>query len=418
MTGMGKKYLVAAWTAVLMMLSAAALATAATGLDNVRFEGYRRTRPDHLKAITEKCLDLQGAPTLTAVERPALEQCLTNSKLFSDVSVTVDQELLVSVKERWTLIPFPYFRSQKDTTNYGFFAFESNFLGRGQLLGVGATFGSLGNTYMFFLRDPSVAHTDWTSMLFYRQERGDMYRYRKENKADGYYLREQTFSVVPGFQFSRYLEGRFYLSYTDRSFEEVEPFESFPANYDFWSAGLGLKLDTTNFKFYSNEGHEVNLQVMQELLRSGDGEPALRFGLSWEWHQPFIGRNVAKLRVDGMAVDSEEREDSFQFGGQHGLRGVQEKGIWAQYLGGAVLDYQIPFWSGRYGTVAAGPFLSGAVYLPAGEGVDEEWLSTFSYGLGIFFYLREVAFPGIGITIGRNEEFSGNYISIQIGFTQ
>ena len=37
---------------------------------------------------------------------------------------------------------------------------------------------------------------------------------------------------------------------------------------------------------------------------------------------------------------------------------------------------------------------------------------------GLFYYLRKVAFPGIGIVAGRNEDFSGSFVSVQIGISR
>lgn len=115
-----------------------------------------------------------------------------------------------------------------------------------------------------------------------------------------------------------------------------------------------------------------------------------------------------------MAVDSDAAVDSFQLGGRNSLRGVQDKGLWVQYLAGAVVDYHLPLWEGRWGIWAAGPFLSYAYYKQAAA--DDGWQDTFSYGMGLFYYLKKVAFPGVGIVAGRNENFSGNFVTFQLGF--
>jgi len=39
-------------------------------------------------------------------------------------------------------------------------------------------------------------------------------------------------------------------------------------------------------------------------------------------------------------------------------------------------------------------------------------------GVGLFYYLRKVAFPGIGIVAGRNEDFSDSFVSVQVGFSR
>jgi outer membrane protein assembly factor BamA len=341
-----------------------------------------------------------------------------NSELFTEVRVTPGDPLAIEVNDRWTLIPLPFVRSQEDSTNIGGYVIDSNFLGRGQLIVLGATFGSLGSTYFAMTHDPSVAFTDWTSRAVYLQDFGDILRYEGDVEIDGYHQKERNISLLPGYQFTPDLEGRALLSYTTRDYEEAESFGTVPEDYRFWTAGLAVELDKSDFRFYFRKGHRVELQIRHQFARSGEGDPTLSGQIEWDWQRPLPGRNVLKVRCDLMGVNSDAPVDSFQLGGEKSLRGVQEKGLWAQYLAGAVVDYHLPLREGRFGTWAAGPFVSYALYKPAAGGGETGWEDTFSYGLGIFYYLKKVAFPGIGITAGRNGDFSGNFVAFQIGFGQ
>lgn len=379
-------------------------------------EGNKRTKSDHIRYLARECLDDQGAKESADVDGPELEQCLMNSELFTEVSVSADEFLTISVTDRWTLIPLPFVRSQEDSTNIGGFVMDSNFLGRGQLIVLGATFGSLGNTYFAMLRDPSVAFTDWTSRVMFIQDFGDIFRYEGDVKVDGYRQKERTLSLSPGYQFNPDLEVRGVLGYTTRDYEDAEDFETVPEDYRFWSAGLGVEYDGADYKFYFSEGHRVEAEVRHQFARSGAGDPTLSGEVEWDWQLPFPRRNVLKISCEGMAVDSDAAVDSFQLGGRKSLRGVQDKGLWVQYLAGAVVDYHLPLWEGRWGTWAAGSFASYAVYKTAEGDADSGWQDTESYGLGLFYYLKKVAFPGVGIVAGRNEDFSGNFVTFQLGF--
>ena len=382
----------------------------------MRIEGNKRTKSDHIRYLSRECLDEQGVKGFVDFDGPKLEQCLMNSELFTEVSVSTDEALTISVTDRWTLIPLPYVRSQEDSTNIGGFVMDSNFLGRGQLIVLGATFGSLGNTYFAMLRDPSVAFTDWTSRVMYIQDFGDIFRYEGDVKVDGYRQKEQILSLSPGYQFTTDLEGRATLGYTTRDYEDAENFETVPEDYRFWSAGLGIELDATDYKFYFREGHRVEAKIRHQFARSGEGDPTLSGEVEWDWQLPFPGRNALKISFEGMAVDSDAPVDSFQLGGRKSLRGVQDKGLWVQYLAGAVVDYHLPLWEGRWGTWAAGPFASYAYYKPAAGESDAGWQDTASYGVGLFYYLKKIAFPGVGIVAGRNEDFLGNFVTFQLGF--
>jgi hypothetical protein len=382
----------------------------------MRIEGNKRTKSDHIRYLARDCLDEQGAESFTDIDGPKLEQCIMNSELFTEVSVTAGELLTISVTDRWTLLPLPFVRSQEDSTNIGGFVMDSNFLGRGQLIVLGATFGSLGDTYFAMLRDPSVAFTDWTSRVMYIQDFGDIFRYEGDVKVEGYRQKERRLSLSPGYQFTTDLEGGVSLGYTTRDYGEAEDFETVPEDYRFWSAGLGVEYDAADYKFYFRDGHRVRAEIRHQFARSGEGDPTLSGEVEWDWQLPFPGRNALKISCEGMAVGSDDPVDSFQLGGRNSLRGVQDKGLWVQYLAGAVVDYHLPLREGRWGTWAAGPFASYAYYKPAAGESDADWQDTVSYGVGLFYYLKKIAFPGIGIVAGRNEDFSGNFVTFQLGF--
>jgi outer membrane protein assembly factor BamA len=404
-------------SALILLFSADEVSANTLSLE-ARLEGLERTQPRHLRSLLDECLEKQSAKELESIDLPELDQCLLNSELFSSVDSRAEEVLVLEVKERWTLIPLPFFRSQEDSTNVGGFLMESNFLGRGQLLVLGATFGSLGNSYFAMLRDPSFAFTDWTSRTIYLQDSGDVFFYEGDEKIDGYHQKEKSFSLTPGYRFTPDFEGRAFLGFTERDYEEAQPFATRPENYRFWTAGLEVELDAADYKFYFSKGHKLELEIRRQFARSGEGDPTLAGEVEWSWQSPFPGKNILKVGVEGMAVDSDAAFDSFQLGGEKSLRGVQEKGLWAQYLAGIVLDYHIPVWEWPLGTWAAGPFLAYAAYRPP-EGFDQGgWEDTVSYGAGLFFYLRKVAFPGVGVVAGRNSDFSGTFVTVQIGFSR
>ena len=340
----------------------------------MRIEGNKRTKSDHIGYLTRECLDEQGAPGLGDVDSPKLEQCLMNSELFTEVKVTADDVLTIAVSDRWTLVPLPFVRSQEDSTSFGVFVMDSNFLGRGQLIVLGAMFGSLGNSYIAMLRDPSVAFTDWTSRAMYHQDSSDIFRYEGSEKVDGYHQKEKNLSLAAGNQFTPDFEGRFVLGYKARDYDEAGDFIPPPEDYRFWTAGLAMEIDAADYHLYFRKGHRVEGEIRHQFARSG-GDPTLSGLVEGDWQLPFPGRNVLKINFEGMAVDSDAAVDSFQLGGKNSLRGVQEKGIWAQYLAGAVADYHIPLRQGRWGTWAAGPFAAYARFKPAsgsGDG-DDVW---------------------------------------------
>ncbi len=380
----------------------------------VEVGNLKRTRISYVKALVRDCVAAQGAASLPVIDVPALEQCITNSEIFSEVQVSVGDAITVELKERWTLIPIPFFRSQQDSTSYGLFVAESNFLGRGKLFFAGASTGSLGQSYLLMIQDPSVAFSDWTSRLLLQRSDEDVLRYQGDNKIDGFHQEETLVHVAPGYRFTPHLEAFWSVGYAARRFRTAEEFSSDPEDYRFWVTGPTLEFDFTEYKFFFQQGHQVKLALNQQFARSGGGRDATGYQLNYDWQQRLGWHNVLKLNAVVAGTSSADLRDSDKIGGDGSLRGIEGGGLWVRHVAGVTLDYQIPLWEGDFGTWAAGPFGAYARYQGPENG--GEWEASRAYGAGLFLFLKEIAIPGIGVVVGRNPDFLGNFVDAQVGF--
>ena len=128
-----------------------------------------------------------------------------------------------------------------------------------------------------------------------------------------------------------------------------------PEDYHFWVTGPTLEFDFTEYKFYFQQGHRVELALNQQFARSGGGRDATGYQLTYDWQQRLGWRNVLKLNAVVAGTSSADLRDSYKIGGDGPLRGIEGGGLWVRHAAGAALDYQIPLWQGDFGTWAAGP---------------------------------------------------------------
>ena len=78
-------------TPALVALSLALMAPAFSGSPSlassfqpeVKFDGLKRTKPQHLRSLLDECLEEQGVHRLAAVDQAELDQCLMNSELLA-----------------------------------------------------------------------------------------------------------------------------------------------------------------------------------------------------------------------------------------------------------------------------------------------------------------------------------------------
>lgn len=101
----------------LLLLAALCLTAPARAQRPIQFEGVERSDPGFLDGVVDRCR--RGG---MLDEPAAVESCVYDTKLFSRVEVTDhDDGLLVSVDERWTLIPLPVVRSSDGEIEGGCF---------------------------------------------------------------------------------------------------------------------------------------------------------------------------------------------------------------------------------------------------------------------------------------------------------
>ena len=64
------------------------------------------------------------------------------------------------------------------------------------------------------------------------------------------------------------------------------------------------------------------------------------------------------------------------------------------------------------GTFTVAPFVDYGDYKPFVEGSGSNYAA---YGIGAYYFVNLINLPGIGLVLGRNEQFMDNFVTFQIG---
>ena len=76
---------------------------------DLKIEGNKRTKTHYIKKLFRKCQERWQNEQIKE-----LEQCLLNSKLFSQVEIRPSKnKITIIAEDRWTLLPIPFARSEK-----------------------------------------------------------------------------------------------------------------------------------------------------------------------------------------------------------------------------------------------------------------------------------------------------------------
>ncbi len=384
-------------------------------LPTIKVEGNENTQTSFVVNLTKNCLENQKAESTAEVDSAGLKTCILNSQLFADATIDLSSDAItVTIDERWTLIPVPIISSDSGGgTSVGVFLLEQNFLGRGKTVAIGATTSDSEGLLFFMYEDPSLFFSDWKLKFNFGTQKSQIDLYDGDEEIDGIKNNATFFNAFLGYKLHQDLTGSLIFQRVISRYESYEDYvrpKDFAAN----SYGLEFVLDKSDFKFYFQEGLRGELTVLKQFLRDDKDDLVTTGNLNLRWEFLTYSDQALQLSMGAGAVDKADRRSAIKIGSQIGARGVPDEGAWAESYGFLSADYQIPLMSGEGGTWTVAPFVDcGSINSIAD---DPSKVTYTSYGVGTYYFLKQVAIPGVGVIIGQNSTYQGGFFSVTIGF--
>jgi outer membrane protein assembly factor BamA len=379
----------------------------------VTVAGATRTKERFVESLAEKCLKKGDYRSWETVDAEALSQCISNSRLFRSVDVAVGAaELKVTVDERWTLIPVPYVYSSNDKRAAGLFLFESNLLGYGKTVAAGGSVATEGNSFSLMYSDPAVNFSDHTLSIMAFRSNAELDSYVKKNIHDGFNKSETGVFLSTGYRVTPSLELSLSLGYADRSYTQLDSFAT-PEDYYATSVGGRISYHNADYKLFYNDGLSGSIAWLSQVHRSDGKENLSQATISIQRDIPLFSSHALQLGLHGVIQsDNGNRGDVAMYGRTKGYRGIEPNGLWTRRIAAVSADYQIPVAKTGQGTFTVAPFVDYGEYKPFVEGSGSNYMA---YGIGAYYFINLVNLPGIGLVLGRNEQFMGNFVTFQIG---
>ena len=178
---------------------------------------------------------------------------------------------------------------------------------------------------------------------------------------------------------------------------------------------MTVRFQASDYKLFFNEGLYSELTVSSDLIRTDNSvltraaQGVVRYGHS-------VLENYALLtEVKAGTLKNGDVSDGFRRGNAKGFRGTGALSLWLRHYGNLALDFQIPIRETPYGTWTWAPFLEAGRLAIAGG--HESVVTYATGGAGTYFFLKEVASPGVGIEFGTNSRFLKKFVSFSVGLS-
>lgn len=361
----------------------------------IEVKGNERTARD----VVIAALRVQPGDAIPDELLPVLRQRVLNLRLFRGVEVTKRPSergvvLSVAVEERWTLLPIPILGASSGSAQAGLALFESNLLGRNKLLALSGIYSSRSQSGFLFYRDPSLlgsrmvlaAELVAENEVRERAEGFDVVQAWRDRRIDA--------SVRPGVLLAPGLALRAGPFAVFRESRAEPGYPAPPRAGDDFGVAADVEYQGQDYRDWFNQGPFVQARVRRSLAALGSDRGFTQSNALAAWTVPAIRDHAASLAVAGFLVDGDPVLDAFTLGGRPGSRGLRAEGLWAERAVMTTLDYQVPVWRPRWGTLTAVGFVDAGVSRWAG--MVTRWVAP---GGGVRLYLRKVALPALGVDL-------------------
>lgn len=406
--------LLAAWGTLFAASPAAASPAAVTRerdilpapLRQVRVEGLRRTR----EQVVIDLVPVRSGDLVTPAVLQATEEEILDSNLFAAVVVTPERpidapetiDLVVMVREKWTLIPLPFLISDGSSISGGLFLIESNLLGRNKQLMAAAFGGSEGFSGFFAYVDPSVLGTPWSWRLSSGTGQTDYeHRLPDGTRLREYTRRQNSFGTGIGYRFTREVRAGAGIRADIRDITSFTPGrdEDEPASGVFLEPDFTLQYDGTRPRGVLRLGPEIGTRARMVFSGSDSSDPGWEISGQASYAVPFVPSREGRARLLLSSGTGEMGPaDKRGISARDGFRTLPYQKTVADQWTSTALFLELPVISRSWGALVLSHYWEGGLF-------DDPAHSTQYFGGpggGFRVFLREVAIPALGLDVAYN----------------
>jgi hypothetical protein len=381
----------------------------------VSIEGLRRTDP---RVVRQWLPVLENEP-VSAFDARAAWESLSRLGIFSSIDISFaslpDGGVGIHVKlaEKWTLYPVPMLIYYPGTQIAGLILAESNAAGLNKGWALGGVYSNRGWYTLAAYVDPNIAFTN-----LYGRVSGFVGSGLLENDTPGGH-------ILQSFDLDRYdvqyslgytIGGRFSPTWTGayraaRVGDIHVPGDDMPMGGAVVSQGVKLIYNDRRARLYYEKGLRSTIEY-QHAFAVGDTDLSFDNLVSETsfTHETFRDQTLQW----GLYWAFAELPPVFEYrlGGLEGTRTLPAALVAADKYVSATAIYQVPFWSGGWGTATLVGLIEGGAY----RRDEHRAVGYWGPGGGISLYLAKVATPTLGFDVAY-EMVSGTVnFSVVVGF--
>lgn len=363
----------------------------------VEIVGNERTRD----VVIYNAARVRPGDPIDAAGLADIRQRVLNLKLFVAVDIEPRRhadagvDLVIRVKERWTLFPLPFVSTSARGTQVGLVVLESNLLGGNKLAALGGSYASFGYSMFGFYRDPSISGSRY--QLFANALYSQITREQRDGREVIFSYDDQRVLLTGavGYLWTRWLTTSlgWFATYTDpAAIEEYPMMFSDAGIIHGWLAEVAV--NASDFKLFYEQGLTATVRYRHAIEQLGAQRDLVDVTARVQYARALIGDQATSLAFSTDYVDGDAVLDTRLLGGRPGTRGFTTGTLWAERAYTASLEHQIPVLQLSWSVWTLNGFVD------AGQiEFRDETTRYINPGVGLRLYLPRVSFPALGVDV-------------------
>lgn len=358
------------------------------------FEGLKRTK----RIVLLRAIDAKAGAPYTQEVREEIRRDLRSLGLFDRVEVRPDPSTVttertvveVQVRERWTLVPIPFFTTTSGGTSGGIFVMENNLLGYNKRLITGGAYGSAGFNGLLVYSDPSILGSSYLGSVSLSLGRSEEQAVSLDEVTIAEWESDYTRgSARLGYRFSDPLRATTSLSFQQDRFRRDRLAPGAGETESVLYHGVALSYADREPLRYFASGYTIEIEGEYEIGATSEREWSVGGGIS----QDFPLFQDHRLRYALRAEESDRASwRTTRLGGRETQRTIDRESLPAERFVSAGITYEFPVFRPDWGTFTLLGFYEGGALLKA----EKEYHGP---GAGFRLYVSRVTLPALGFDL-------------------
>ena len=333
---------------------------------------------------------------------------------YKKISAT-EAEIIITLKEKITLIPIPFISSNDGSTKVGFFFIETNFLNKNKNLIVGGSYSSTSKGASIIYADNSLLDTNFTLVLALRySDNINEYKSFKGDLRSQYKAQDFGSLIRLGYKIDNINSINTMFHYYNTNIDEQynEKYNS-PIDTTIYTNGIGYNIDNTEIRNNLSYGFSSNILLRNHIIIDDlqtDNKQSGNFSINYS--KNFISfKDKFSIHAVGYKTNAGVLLQE-ALGGSKGFYSIDSGSILFKNATSITFAEEYPIYTNNIAFFTTEGFIEAGML---NNDFDTDLYHFTGVGASFNIYLKKISIPALKFVATHNFKDGNNRFSFSLG---